>query len=215
MNREESLLRIGEARIIAVVREENPEDVPPLVRTLVESGIGAVEITLTTPDGMELIEDAIRSFSGGDEPPLIGAGSLRTVEELERVIEIGGAFIASPVIDRRVVERAAEKNVLMMPGALTPNEVVRATEFGALLVKLFPMPPNGVSYLRGVLAPLPDILLAPSGGISAANGASLLNAGAYTLNVGSWLTPPAESVEERCRLVEERAGELLEAIAES
>ena len=213
-NREEVLLRIGEARIIAVVRENDPDVVPPLVRTLVESGIGAIEITLTTPDGMELLRDAVTSFAEGEDHPLIGAGSLRTIDELERVIEIGGEFAASPVTDRKVIERAAEKNFLMMPGALTPNEVVRATEWGALLVKLFPMPPNGLSYIKGVLAPLPDALLAPSGGISASNGKNLLNAGAFTLNVGSWLTPPGETIEERCDLAAERAGELLAAIRE-
>lgn len=199
--------RIIAGKIIAVVREDDPRSVPPIVRALLDGGIRTIEITCTTPDAFALIGEIVsgeeyRSPDGS--PPLIGAGSVRSVEDVIRVAEIGGSFAASPVCDPAVVRAGAERGLVMMPGALTPNEVVAAWNAGAHIVKVFPLPENGPAYIRALRAPLPDIPLAPSGGITSENARPLLEAGAVALNTGSWLTPDADSIEERCREIARR-----------
>ena len=203
--------RIIAARIIAVVREADPQHVPAVVRALLEGGIRVIEITCTTPDAFALISAVATGEEYRDRdglPPLVGAGSVRSVEDVIRVAEAGGIFAASPICDPDVIRAGKERGLMMMPGALTPNEVVAAWNAGADIVKVFPLPENGPAYIRALRAPLPDIPLAPSGGITPANARPLLEAGAVALNTGSWLTPDAETTEARYGEIVRRAREL-------
>lgn len=210
---EATLQQIGEEKIIAVIRERDPDSVLPVVRALLAGGIRVIEITLTTPGAHEHLRELLSStmYATSDRKrAIVGVGSLRTVRELEELAGLGPAFAASPICDRSIIERCRAGDVVMMPGALTPNEIVAARDAGAPVVKLFPMPTDGAAYLRSILAPLPDLRIAPSGGITADNAAALLRAGAWGLNVGSWLTPAGDDLDERCAEITRRARELRE-----
>ncbi|MCB0712076.1 MAG: bifunctional 4-hydroxy-2-oxoglutarate aldolase/2-dehydro-3-deoxy-phosphogluconate aldolase [Ignavibacteriae bacterium] len=195
--------RIVESRIIAVIREKNPDNVPQLIEGLRDAGITSIEITLTTPDAVELI-----GYYAKQEDLLVGVGSLFHLDDAQQAFAAGAQFYASPCLDPLLIATAHEADCVAIPGGLTPNELYTAWKLGADLVKVFPMPENGEAYLRSLLGPMPNLPLAPSGGITDRTGGKLLQAGATVLNVGSWLTPMRETVEHR---VEEtrRRGKLL------
>lgn len=200
-NIQRTLDRIGEERLIAVLREDDPGIVGPLIETFFDHGVKILEITLTTPGAIDQIARTVRSIGRQKaESLVIGAGSVRTLEQLRMVADAGGEFCASPVTDPRLIEEAEKLGLLMMPGALTPNEIVHAHNLGARLIKVFPMPLAGVNYFRNLLGPLPDIPLAPSGGVGSDNGVLYLMDGAFALNVGSFLAPMASDRAARCAL---------------
>lgn len=208
MNRTDDLLRkLTDSRIIAVIRETDPEMAAALIDALCTAGITTIEVTLTTPGALELI----RQYSG-DKRLLIGAGSVLTLQDANQILAAGADFYASPCFDAEVVSQVREAECVAMPGALTPNEILTAWSAGAHIVKVFPVPPDGPSYIRSVLAPLPHLRLAPSGGIHAGNAADFLRAGSAVLNVGSWLTPRHNDPGTRLVTVAERARALRESV---
>lgn len=192
---------------IAVIREEEPNHVAPLIDALARAGITTIEITLTTPNALALIAD-----HAGREDLLIGAGSVLDVRGAEAAFSAGARFFASPCCDPESIAAAIRADCVAVPGALTPNEILRAWQDGADIVKIFPMPTDGPHYLRSVRAPMPHIPLAPSGGITADNAADFLRAGARILNVGSWLTPGGKFLQDRVEETERRGGLLYAAI---
>ncbi|MGE3799484.1 MAG: bifunctional 4-hydroxy-2-oxoglutarate aldolase/2-dehydro-3-deoxy-phosphogluconate aldolase [Candidatus Kapaibacterium sp.] len=198
---------IVESRIIAVIREQNPDDVPPLIEGLLHSGITSIEITLTTPTALELI-----SHYAKQENLLVGAGSLFHPNDAEQAFEAGAQFYASPCFDPSLIGIAHDAGCIAIPGGLTPNELYTAWKGGADLVKVFPMPENGEAYLRSLLGPMPNLPLAPSGGITDRTGVKLLQAGAMVLNVGSWLTPMCQTVQERVEETRRRGKLLVESV---
>lgn len=201
--------RIIRERVIAVLRLDDPDAAPTIVDALIGANITAIEVTMTTPGAVELI----RALAG-DPRLLVGAGSVLTSHDAEQVISCGARFYASPVFDPSIVTMAREAGVLAMPGALTPTEIHRAWASGAELIKVFPMPADGAAYIRSVLAPLPHIRLAPSGGVSDTTAAALLRAGATALNVGSWLTHNKEGGYARPEEIEERGRRLMAVVRE-
>lgn len=205
--REQALQMMLNDRIVAVVREKNPDDVPPIVEVLRACGITGIEITLTTPGALELIEHL-----AAEEGLLIGAGSLMDAGQGEEVFAAGARFYASPCLDPMLIAAAHEADCVAMPGGLTPNELYTAWTTGADLLKIFPMPENGQAYIRSLLGPLPHLLLAPSGGITDVTGPKLLEAGASILNVGSWLTPDVGSLPERLEEIGRRGTRLRESL---
>lgn len=208
MNRkEQTYQQIVRNRIIAVIREKNPEYVEPLIDVLSQSGITTIEITLTTPDALALI-----SLYANRSDMLIGAGSVLKQSQASQVFSAGARFFASPCTDTHIIQTAHEAECVAIPGGLTPNELYAAHQAGADLVKIFPLPPNGTAYLRSILGPMPELRLAPSGGITDNNGRELLDVGAVVLNVGSWLTPKREDFQERIEETERRAKKLLEVV---
>ena len=205
--KERTLRTILEDGIIAVIREENPDDVPPLIESFKESGITTIEITLTTPEALNLI-----ARYSDDPEILVGVGSLVRHEDAESLFAAGAQFYASPCTDRTLIAAAHEADVVAIPGGLTPNEIYNAYREGADLIKVFPMPENGISYLRSLLAPLPGLSLAPSGGITDRTAGPLRKAGAAALNVGSWLTPMCDTLEKRVEETRRRGRRLRESL---
>lgn len=208
--REKAFRHILEHRIIAVIREKNPAHVVPLIDGLYKAGITTIEITLTTPGATEFIQEYAHR-----EDLLMGVGSLLHVQEAEQVFAAGAEFYASPCTDPEIIGIAHDADALAMPGGMTPNELWHAHKAGADLIKVFPMPPHGPAYLRSLTGPMPELRFAPSGGITNENANELLQAGAAALNVGSWLTPSGQDIEERVEQLSRRALLLLEEITTS
>jgi 2-dehydro-3-deoxyphosphogluconate aldolase/(4S)-4-hydroxy-2-oxoglutarate aldolase len=199
--------KILSRKIIAVLRVGDARQAEDITDVLLESGINIVEITLSVRDAVDLIE-RLSTRDG----LLVGAGTVMSSEEAARVADAGAAFYASPVTDVAAIRTARSRDLVAMPGAFTPTEIYTAQRNGADLIKLFPMPPDGARYIRSILAPLPTLKIAPSGGVSDATAASLLNAGAAALNVGRWLTHAADGSVDVADRIAERARLLVEAV---
>jgi 2-dehydro-3-deoxyphosphogluconate aldolase / (4S)-4-hydroxy-2-oxoglutarate aldolase len=157
---------------------------------LVEAGVGAIEVTVDSPDALAVIGEL-----SGITGVTAGAGTVLDIGEAERALEAGASFLITPVVDVAVIGWAAARGVPIMPGAMTPSEVSTAWAAGAAAVKLFPAGALGASYLRAIRAPLPHIPLIPTGGIGAEDVAGYLAAGAVAVALGSELAAGGDPVE--------------------
>ena len=173
-----SLLPVPEP--IAVVRTESATSALEMTRALVDGGIRAVEITLTIPGGVELIEEL-----SADTRVVVGAGTVRTVEDVEAVVRAGARFVVSPGLDPAVVEAAMSHPVAVVPGAFTPTEMIAARACGLTSTKLFPASTAGPGHLASLRQVFPEIGIVPTGGIGPDSVASWLQAGACAVGIGS------------------------------
>lgn len=154
------MTRTFNSGVIAVIRTNNPDDALLIARALNDTVVDAIEITLTVPKAFEVIETLINE--GAER---IGAGTVRTVEQVNAVARIGGQFVVSPHSDREIIEAAVKNNLKVTPGAATPTEMMQAMAWGATSVKIFPIWAfGGLEYVKSVLEPLPDLPIVVSGG---------------------------------------------------
>lgn len=170
-------------RVIAVVRAPVIPDAAALCAALAEGGIRWVEFTFTTPDVTTHLRRAVAAGTGCR----VGVGTVLTAEQAGRAVEAGAQYLVTPGV--RPAVAAAPVPVVL--GALTPSEVAAAAELGAAAVKIFPARAFGPSYLKDLRGPFPGIPLVASGGVSAANAADFLAAGALAVCAGSEVVPPA------------------------
>jgi len=200
---EEILDRMLRDKIVAVIRVDDAARAADIIEAIVAGGITTIEITLTTPGAIGLIE---RFAQRGEL--LIGAGTVLDAGTAREAFAAGAGFYASPIFDSRLVTLAHVEGRCAMPGAYTPTEIMTAWRAGADIVKIFPMPADGAAYIAALRGPMPGLHLAPSGGVTAATAGPLLAAGAAALNVGSWLTG---SSGEHPETIRHRAAELAAA----
>jgi len=193
MTREIVRARIEEIGIIPAVRVASAEEAVFAAQAMLRSGIGVVEITMTTPGAFEVIAELART-----SPELIvGAGTVLDLDTARRCLDAGAAFLTSPGLDPEILEFAAKQNILVIPGALTPTEVASAGRAGALLIKIFPCAQmGGPSYIKALKAPFPHMALIASGGVNQQTASDFIRAGAIALGIGENLIPP-EAVRKR------------------
>ena len=177
-----------DAGAVAVVRLPDVARGEALVRALLDGGVRAIEVTLTTAGALELIAGLSKLFG---DTLLIGAGSVLTVEAAHHAIDAGARYIVSPVVDLEVIAAAHAADVPALPGAFTPTEILRAYRAGADLVKVFPSETLGPSFIKSVLAPMPFLKLMPTGGVTPENVGDWIAAGAVAVGLGSALVDPA------------------------
>ena len=183
MNKTEILQRIHETGLIPVVRAETPDLAVQAVEAIKAGGINVLEVTMTVPGAIGVIQQ-LTSMFGTDA--LIGAGTVLDPETAYQCIKAGAQFIVSPALNEDTIAFCRDNEVPVFPGALTPTEVVRAWKAGADAVKVFPASAvGGASYLKALKAPLPQIELIPTGGVSLATAAAFIAAGAFALGVGA------------------------------
>jgi 2-dehydro-3-deoxyphosphogluconate aldolase / (4S)-4-hydroxy-2-oxoglutarate aldolase len=187
MSRETTLQRILDGGIVAVVRSESPEKLVGVVQALAEGGVTAAEITFTVPDAIEVIRQVRKAL--GDSI-VLGAGSVLDPETARAAILAGAEYIVAPSTNLEVIRLCRRYSKVVMPGALTPTEVVSAWEAGADVVKIFPSDLGGPSYLKALRGPLPQIRMMPTGGVDLSTAEAFLKAGACCLGVGSSLVEP-------------------------
>ncbi len=180
---QQTLKELLRARLVAVVRTSTREGIIEAARALKAGGVTCMEITMTIPDGVSVIEQLDREMP----EVLLGAGTVMTPQMANDCAMAGAEFIVSPVFNIEVVSRTRELGKVAIPGALTPTEVVFAWNNGADLVKIFPIARMGPKYISDLKAPLPEIPLMPTGGINAENIADYIHAGADVVCAGSWL----------------------------
>jgi 2-dehydro-3-deoxyphosphogluconate aldolase/(4S)-4-hydroxy-2-oxoglutarate aldolase len=170
--------------VVAILRGRRGDHLDAALDVLVDAGIRSLEITLNTPGALEALRRAGSRF-GPDVA--VGAGTVRTVADLDAAVAAGAGFLVSPHSDPVLGARAGELGVAYLPGALTPTEIVAAWSAGATAVKLFPARLGGPRYLRDLREPLPDIPIVPTGGVNADNVADWFAAGAVAVGVGGTL----------------------------
>jgi Entner-Doudoroff aldolase len=173
---------LREAPVIAIVRGLEPADVTRLAEALVEGGVRFVETALNSPDAFESIRRTAERFAG--EAVRVGAGTVLTVEDSERVAEAGGTYVVSPNFNPAVVRRTKELGLVSIPGFMTPSEGFAAAECGADFLKCFPASALGPAYFKALKAVLPHPLVAV-GGVNAENAGDYIQAGAMAVGVGS------------------------------
>lgn len=154
---------------------------------LAAEGIAVIEVTLDSPDPYGTIAALRRRYEG---QMAVGAGTVRTAEMAARAADAGAQFLVTPHVESAVIDAGRQHGLPVIAGALTPTEMVQAHDRGSDMVKVFPAAPLGPEYIRLILSPLKDILLVPTGGITAANAGAFIAAGAAAVGVGSSLLGP-------------------------
>jgi 2-dehydro-3-deoxyphosphogluconate aldolase / (4S)-4-hydroxy-2-oxoglutarate aldolase len=207
MNKTDVIKQIREIGIIPVVRATTTEEAMRAIDAIREGGISVLEITMTVPNAFSVIEQVTTRF-GSDA--LVGAGTVLDAEDAKSCIASGAQFIVSPALNLDTIAYCREQDVTIMPGALTPTEVVQAWNAGADFVKIFPAGAvGGPSYLKALKAPLPQIELVPTGGVSLKTAADFIKAGAAALGVG------ADLVAGESSAVTERAKQYVEIVRQA
>ena len=182
MSKTETISRITSIGIIPVVRASSKEEALAVVEAIAAGGIKTVEITMTVPNAVEVIS----SLCAQRDDLLIGAGSVLDPETARECIAAGAQFIVSPATNFDTILYCNDTEIVIMPGALTPTEIVNAWEAGADFVKVFPADSmGGAKYLRSLKGPLPQIKLIPTGGVSQQTAAEYIKAGAEAIGVGA------------------------------
>ena len=178
--------------VIAIIRASDSGRVPAISKALVEGGINAVEITLTTPNALELIRECRQSLP---TEVLVGVGTVLDEESCESAIDAGAEFVVTPVLRPRVVSVAHWAGRPVMIGSYTPTEAQLAHEAGADFIKLFPADNLGPNYIKVLRAPLPHLRIVPTGGVNLDNMKDFFDAGCPAVGVGSSLMP-AKLIQE-------------------
>jgi 2-dehydro-3-deoxyphosphogluconate aldolase/(4S)-4-hydroxy-2-oxoglutarate aldolase len=190
MTRAEVCRRIEEIGVVPVIRLSSARLVLHAVEALAAGGVPVVEITLTIPGASSVLREVATRFGGA---VLIGAGTVTSPDEARASVQAGAQFIVSPGFGREVVEAAHALDVPVVPGVLTPTEIMAATRAGADWLKIFPCSAlGGAKYLRALRGPFPQLKLLPTGGVSLETAADYIAAGAAALGVGSELVVEAE-----------------------
>jgi 2-dehydro-3-deoxyphosphogluconate aldolase/(4S)-4-hydroxy-2-oxoglutarate aldolase len=183
MTKDDVLKRIEEIGVIPVVRAASAEEAVAVAEAIGAGGIPVLEITMTVPGAVKVIAELSKRY--GDQV-LVGAGTVLDPETAASCIKAGAQFVVSPSLNLRTIELCNRDGVAIFPGSLTPTEVVTAWQAGADAVKVFPCSAvGGPTYLRALKAPLPQIRLVPTGGVSLATAKDFIAAGAWALGVGA------------------------------
>jgi 2-dehydro-3-deoxyphosphogluconate aldolase / (4S)-4-hydroxy-2-oxoglutarate aldolase len=201
--------RIRDVGIIPVVRATSADEAMRAVDAIREGGISIFEITMTVPGAIDVIAQIAERY-GNDV--LVGAGTVLDPETAEACISGGARFVVSPALNLETIACCRKLGVAVIPGALTPTEVVHAWNAGADFVKVFPAGAvGGPGYLRALKAPLPQIELVPTGGVSLKNAADFIKAGAAALGVGADLC----DIKAQSAVITERAKRFVEIVREA
>jgi 2-dehydro-3-deoxyphosphogluconate aldolase/(4S)-4-hydroxy-2-oxoglutarate aldolase len=186
MDRNQVRARIEEIGIIPSVRVSSKELALFAAETVNQAGIPVAEITMTVPGAIEVIAQLVRSDPGF----VVGAGTVLDAETARRCLDAGACFITSPGLLPKVVEFALKNDVVVIPGSMTPSEVIVAWQAGGDFVKIFPCSlVGGEQYIRALKVPLPQVPLIASGGVNQITAANFILAGATALGIGSDLIP--------------------------
>ena len=210
MSKTDILHRIREVGIVPVVRAESADEAGRAIAAIMAGGVPVLEITMTVPGAVPLIADLCRRFG---QDAVVGAGTVLDPETARACILAGAQFVVSPATNVATIACCRRYGIPIMPGALTPTEVVAAWEAGADMVKVFPCSAlGGASYIKALKAPLPQIDLIPTGGVNLQTAAEFIKAGSTALGVGADLVDLKALREGQDALLTDRARKLVEIV---
>ncbi len=182
--KDQYLKQIADAGVVAVIRAKSKDQLAGIAEALLAGGVPAIEVTMSTPDAIAGIEMLANRFGDG---AVIGVGTVLDAATAGDAIKAGAQFVVSPVLDQSIVATVRKYGRIVIPGALTPTEILRAWSAGADVVKVFPSTGLGPQYFKDLLAPLPQLRLTPTGGVTAKNSGDWIRAGAVFVGAGSSL----------------------------
>ncbi|HEY2847794.1 MAG TPA: bifunctional 4-hydroxy-2-oxoglutarate aldolase/2-dehydro-3-deoxy-phosphogluconate aldolase [Pyrinomonadaceae bacterium] len=213
MDKAATLERIGSIGVVPVVRASSADEAMQAIDAIREGGVNVLEITMTVPGAVGVIAEISKRY--GDDV-VVGAGTVLDPETALRCIDAGAVFVVSPALNLDTIAACINAGIPVMPGALSPTEVVTAWNAGADMVKIFPAGAvGGPSYLKNLKGPLPHIKMIPTGGVSLATAADFIKAGAAALGVGTDLVDIKAIREGRPEVVTERARQFVEIVKET
>jgi 2-dehydro-3-deoxyphosphogluconate aldolase/(4S)-4-hydroxy-2-oxoglutarate aldolase len=191
LTRQETVQEIERLGVVAVIRMKDAAKLRRVVDAIAEGGVRAIEVTMTVPGAVDLIAALARSLP---DDVLLGAGTVTDARTARAVIDAGARYVVSPVFRREVIAACHERDVAAAPGCFTPTEILDAHDSGADVIKVFPATALGPQFIKDVRAPLPQVRLMPTGGVSLDNAGDWIRAGAVAVGVGSALVD-AKAIE--------------------
>jgi 2-dehydro-3-deoxyphosphogluconate aldolase/(4S)-4-hydroxy-2-oxoglutarate aldolase len=209
MGRAETVARIAASGCVAVVRAKSSEQLVEVAKALRAGGISAIEITMTTPNALEVISRVSKELGSS---AVVGVGTVLDAETARAAIEVGAEFVVSPVLAPTVIEMAHRHDKACLPGAFTPTEIFAAWTAGADVVKVFPASVGGPDYFRAVKGPLPQVKLMPTGGVNLGTAGEFIRAGAEFLGVGGELVSKDALATGNWELITETAARFIDEV---
>jgi 2-dehydro-3-deoxyphosphogluconate aldolase/(4S)-4-hydroxy-2-oxoglutarate aldolase len=183
-SKEQYIKQVSDAGVVAVIRANSKDQLLGITEALLAGGVPSIEVTMSTPKAIAGIEMLADKF--GDSA-VIGVGTVIDAATARDAISAGAQFVVSPVFDEQIVATTRRYGKIMIPGAFTPTEILRAWTAGADVVKVFPSTVLGPGYFKDILAPLPQLRLTPTGGVDTKNAGDWIKAGAVFVGAGSSL----------------------------
>jgi len=210
VNLEKGLDIIRNTGVVAIMRTRSSEQLLRAADAIREGGVCAIEVTMTTPGALSVIEQAASRY---DQDVLFGAGTVLDAESARAAILAGAQFIVAPTLNHDLITLCRRYSVPVMPGAYTPTEALTAWECGADMVKIFPAGVGGPGFIKALKAPLPQIDLVPVGGVTLDNTAEFIRVGAAAVGVGSALINQKLLESKDFATLTDRARRLVEEVA--
>lgn len=207
MNKESILSRIRSEKVIAIIRADDSAGLLDCAKALAEGGLTAMEVTMTTPGAIRILEEVAAKFPEF----LFGVGTVLDPETARTALLAGARFVVTPTFNPEVIALCRRYSVPVFPGALTPTEILAAWQAGADAVKVFPVEFFGPAYIRAVRAPLPQIEMVPTGGVTPENLAEFLRAGALAVGAGGALVDKQSLQNKDWKTITRRARAYAEA----
>ena len=202
--------RIVDGGVVAIMRAKSSDQLLEAAEAVREGGVTAIEVTMTTPGALQVIEQAVARYG---EHVLFGAGTVLDPESARAAILAGAQFIVAPALNLKTVELCRRYNIPVMPGAYTPTEILTAWEAGADFIKVFPASVGGPAFIKALKAPLPQVRLVPVGGVDLTTTADFIRAGADLVGVGGELVSQRLLDERDFAGITERARSFREEVA--
>jgi 2-dehydro-3-deoxyphosphogluconate aldolase/(4S)-4-hydroxy-2-oxoglutarate aldolase len=203
------LQTLREIGLVPVLRADSVDKALALAEAVADGGVTVLEVTMTVPGAIEVM----RRLAQLRPDILVGAGTVLDPETARLCILEGAHFVVSPALNLDTIAMCHRYSIAVLPGALTPTEIVTAWQAGADVVKVFPASAmGGAKYLKAVKAPLPQVELIPTGGVSLATARDFLEAGAFALGVGGDLVDHKAMTEGRAHVVTETARKYLDIV---
>lgn len=198
--------------VVAVVRLRDARAGLDVAKALAAGGVTAIEVTMTVPNAVRLIEELAQSLPAD---VIVGAGTVLEAETARQVMAAGARFVVSPVCRPDIIGMCHDHNVPAMPGCFTPTEILTAWDAGADIVKVFPATMLGPGYFKDVRAPLPQVKLMPTGGVTIENAGAWIRAGAVAIGVGTALVDPKAVAESRFDDITRLARRIVDAVRQA
>lgn len=204
-----TLNKIKELGLLAVIRGPSPEITMMLVEALFDGGIFGIEITYSTPNASEVVRSLKEKYH---DDILLGMGTITTSEQVNSAISAGASFIVSPHTSTPLAQTMQASGLVVMMGALTPSEIIKAHDLGSDIVKIFPGSVGGPNYLKALRGPFPNIPMMPTGGVALNNIEEWFSAGAIAVGAGSGLCPISLVKEKRFKEITQLAQEYAKVV---
>lgn len=210
MNREQGLHQLEQTRIIAILRGVAETDLMQVAEALWQGGIRVMEITLNTPDALQMIDQVQKQYG---EQMYIGAGTVLDLEDAHNAVEAGASFLVTPNTDEEVIHFAVKSNIPIYIGAMTPTEIVKAWKAGATAVKIFPSTGLGLPYIKELQGPFKQIPFVAVGGVNEENIRAFLSEGCHAIGIGGSLIQLTKIEEGNFSWIQEKAARLIKLAA--